>query len=55
MQVNLDITNDLAKHFAGDSNGLARAALEAVEGVRSRELTASQARLRRLAANTVLI
>ena len=46
MQVRLEIPEDLAIRLASDSDGLTRAALEAValEGVRSRKLTVSQAR-----------
>ena len=46
MQVRLEIPEDLATRLASDSDGLTRAALEAValEGVRSRKLTVSQAR-----------
>jgi hypothetical protein len=46
LQVTLEVPLDLAQRFAGDAEGLSRAALEALalEGVRSGKLTASQAR-----------
>jgi hypothetical protein len=46
MDVHLEIPEDLARQLASDANGLARAALEAIalEGVRSGNLTVSQAR-----------
>jgi Uncharacterised protein family (UPF0175) len=46
MDVHLDIPEELARRFAPDAAGLARAALEALaaEGVRSGKLTTFQAR-----------
>jgi hypothetical protein len=46
LQVTLEVPLDLAQRFAGDAEGLSRAALEALalEGVRSGKLTAAQAR-----------
>ena len=46
MQVHLEIPEDVARQLAPDTDGLARATLEAValEGVRSGKLTVSQAR-----------
>lgn len=46
MQIQLEIPEDLASQFAADATGLTQAALEAValEGVRSRRFTVSQAR-----------
>src|SRR5258705_76499 len=46
MQVHFEISDDLANQIAADPRGVTRAALEAVavEGVRSRKFTVSQAR-----------
>jgi hypothetical protein len=46
MHVTLEVPEDLVRHFAGDANGVSRAALEALalEGLRSGKLTTSQAR-----------
>jgi hypothetical protein len=47
MQVHLDVPEDVARQFAAEPGGIARAALEALatEGVRSGKLTVHQARL----------
>ena len=46
MQVHLDVPEDVARRFAAEPGGIARATLEAlaIEGVRSGKLTAYQAR-----------
>ncbi|MBI4476122.1 MAG: UPF0175 family protein [Acidobacteria bacterium] len=46
MDIHLEIPDEVARQIAPDANGVARVALEAiaVEGVRSRKLTISQAR-----------
>jgi hypothetical protein len=46
MQVHLDVPEDVARQFAAEPGGIARATLEAlaVEGVRSGKLTIHQAR-----------
>jgi Uncharacterised protein family (UPF0175) len=46
MQVHLDVPEDVARQFAAEPGGIARATLEAlaVEGVRSGKVTVHQAR-----------
>ena len=46
MQITLDVSEDLARQFATNPEGLSRAALEALalEGVRSGKLTTEQVR-----------
>lgn len=46
MTVHLDVPEDVARRFAAEPRGIARAALEAlaIEGVRSGKLTTHQAR-----------